>query len=721
MSSMIRTLIRPAGLALAFLGAFWAWGDAAGANAPCDPATACFDVVLSPAALIGDIYADGNMIAGGVNNTRLTLTPGAPHLIEVHNIQDPNTPGFNDVFVYADPRAVTLSATAGRVRTATFYPAKVYVKGLLEVTCDPRGRRPTDVVACRPTIDGVTQPDIAARARATYNLTPGAHALHTDLVGDQANNWASTIRDDVITIKAGLSYVQTARLRASFVLKGLLKVSILPRGLLADIYVDGGLVASQSAAAEVFVAPTERRTVEARAVTDPAANGLYTYADVSRSATVGAGGTRFVNLSPKKTWLAGYLAVTCQINGKTATDDVQCAVSSDGEPVGVLAAGQRATFNLPVGAHALSIATTGASADKWNSPVSTTINTLGGRTTYYTARFSLRPAPTAAPLPIPAPGGAPGINHMGTEKVVLADYFMFWDQATFDGSLTWDVPAPGAYNSDDPGVIQRHVAQAQQACLDGFAVHWFGPQEGRTTGNFDQLLAASAGTNLRHAIVIITNSLPGVSEQAIIDAVNHVLANWGQHPNYLRLGGRPVILFTDMPRPWGSEAAALGGWTRIRQAADPNHNAIWMAEGLVTTYNPLFDGLYVYRIDHRDYPQSWLKQPRWANALRAVERRGNLPLGGLYFADTIAPGFDDTRSANAASDLRAPAPPFARDRRNGGYYADTYSVIPQTNGDFLLVKSFNEWIEGTEIEPGASYGDLYLNLTCEYANGYRSR
>jgi len=48
-------------------------------------------------------------------------------------------------------------------------------------------------------------------------------------------------------------------------------------------------------------------------------------------------------------------------------------------------------------------------------------------------------------------------------------------------------------------------------------------------------------------------------------------------------------------------------------------------------------------------------------------------------------------------------------------------VIPQTGGDFLFVKSYNEWIEGTEIEPGRTYGDLYLNLTCRYANDYRSR
>ncbi len=320
------------------------------------------------------------------------------------------------------------------------------------------------------------------------------------------------------------------------------------------------------------------------------------------------------------------------------------------------------------------------------------------------------PASTAAP----ASGGSPGVNHLGTEKVVLADYVMWYDSSTFDGTKTWDTPSAGAYNSDDYGTIQRHVAQAQQACLNGFAAHWYGPTESRTTHNFNSLLNASAGTGLRHAIVIQTNILPGATEQMIIDAINHVINNWAGSPNYMRLGGKPLLIFTDMPRPWGNDSAALAGWTRIRAATDPNHNTIWMAEGLYPTFNPLFDGLYAYRIDHRDYPQSWLKQKRWADGLRAVSK-------SLYFADTIASGFDDTRSVNAPGDLRSNAPHFARDRRGGGYFADTFAATANTGGDFLFVKSFNEWIEGTEIEPGASYGDLYLNLTCQYANTYRNR
>ena len=132
---------------------------------------------------------------------------------------------------------------------------------------------------------------------------------------------------------------------------------------------------------------------------------------------------------------------------------------------------------------------------------------------------TLAATPTTPPRPTatlaPATAAAPGVNHLGTEKVVLADYVLWYDPDVFDGTKTWDVPAAGPYNSDDYGLIQRHVAQARQACLDGFAVHWYGPTDSRTTNNFQQLLRASAGTGLRHAAVILSNVLPSASEQTI--------------------------------------------------------------------------------------------------------------------------------------------------------------------------------------------------------------
>jgi len=313
---------------------------------------------------------------------------------------------------------------------------------------------------------------------------------------------------------------------------------------------------------------------------------------------------------------------------------------------------------------------------------------------------------------------APSFAHaQATSRPILADYMMWYQPDTFDGSKTFDVPAAGPYHSDDPTTIQHHLALAKRACLDGFAAHWFGVSEPRTTHNFQQLLAASEGSDLRHAVVLLENNLPGITEQHLIQSLRFALEHWANHPNYLKVDGRPVIFFEGMTRPWRGTEAAKAAWARIREATDPQRQAIWFAEGLSPAFNPLFDGLYAYRIDHKHAPRSWLKQPALAARLRKVAQDAGIK---LYFADTIAPGFDDTRSrAVKATDVRTPSPAFARSRANGAYYRDTFSVTPKTGGDLLLVKSFNEWIEGTAIEPGRTYGDLYLNLTCELGAAYR--
>ena len=33
----------------------------------------------------------------------------------------------------------------------------------------------------------------------------------------------------------------------------------------------------------------------------------------------------------------------------------------------------------------------------------------------------------------------------------------------------------------------------------------------------------------------------------------------------------------------------------------------------------------------------------------------------------------------------------------------------------ISISSFNEWVEGHQIEPSVTYGDLYLRLTADFA------
>jgi hypothetical protein len=72
------------------------------------------------------------------------------------------------------------------------------------------------------------------------------------------------------------------------------------------------------------------------------------------------------------------------------------------------------------------------------------------------------------------------------------------------------------------------------------------------------------------------------------------------------------------------------------------------------------------------------------------------------FVATVMPGYDDT-------EIRSPG--YIVDRRNGSCYNSFWSVAKSSLPDAYIITSFNEWHEGTEIEPSLEYSDLYINLT----------
>jgi hypothetical protein len=58
------------------------------------------------------------------------------------------------------------------------------------------------------------------------------------------------------------------------------------------------------------------------------------------------------------------------------------------------------------------------------------------------------------------------------------------------------------------------------------------------------------------------------------------------------------------------------------------------------------------------------------------------------------------------------------DRRNGERYRVLWQEAIKTEPDWVLITSWNEWGEGTEIEPSFQLGDQYLQITAEYAKPF---
>jgi len=349
-----------------------------------------------------------------------------------------------------------------------------------------------------------------------------------------------------------------------------------------------------------------------------------------------------------------------------------------------------------------------------------------------------KPSPTATTAPTKAPPAAtpteskpqaaaniagatgPAPGSLGP-RLVLANYFAWYSPSSWSGCniSAGDKPSQ-LYNSDDPATMATQIRQAMSAGIDGFTLQWFAPGE-RTDHNLATLLAQSQGTPFRSTVIFLRHIWPGTpapSQPEVINALRYLMDHYAGNPNFLTLEGRPVIFFTDLPRvPTAPGQTAQQAWAAIRAQADPQHKAWWIAEGLDPSYLAVFDGLYVYKIIHADYPQAYLKAATWAASVKSWEQKTGQRK--LWWA-TITPGWDDLRST-CVSDIRTPSKPFKQDRADGAFYQATAEAALATNPDGLWINSWNEWVEGTYIEPGVQYGDRYLQLTAQIAARFKKQ
>jgi len=332
------------------------------------------------------------------------------------------------------------------------------------------------------------------------------------------------------------------------------------------------------------------------------------------------------------------------------------------------------------------------------------------------------PPPTPTPLPAtPTPkpvalAAAVAPGQARVERKVLANYFAWFDGNGWDDCniSAGDNPLR-RYNSDEPEAIAEHVRVARNAGIDGFTLQWATPGD-RTDRNFATLLNKSQGTDFQSTVVFLRHIWPGANQGNTIAAIRHLQSQYGGHPNFLRIQGRPVIFFTDVYRvPLAAGQNAKQAWASIRAQVDPNKQYWWIAEGLDASFLSVFDGLWVYKVSHAAYPNDYVKASRWAANVRGWEQRTGEP---KLWVGTLMPGWDDRR-AGCRPDVRVPSQPFVRPREDGNFYRATYNAAVKSNPDILWIHSFNEWVEGTYIEPSQFYGDAYMNLTRDFASRFK--
>src|SRR5579884_3750904 len=276
---------------------------------------------------------------------------------------------------------------------------------------------------------------------------------------------------------------------------------------------------------------------------------------------------------------------------------------------------------------------------------------------------------------------------------VLAMYYAWFDNNTWGSGKLSDQPV-SPYVSADRGTIDRQVTQAQSAGIDGFELDWWGPGN-PTDSNLQTLLSVAGAHGFKVTADFDLNSPFVHNAGDATNALNYLKRYFGD-PSWFRFNGKPVVVF------YGIRAYDLGTWAAIRAAVDPNHDAIWIGEGDIFSYLNVFDGIHPYSI-------AWSPDP--ASQLASYASRTRSYPGKLWMV-TVMPGYDDTHLGRPNG--------FAVDRQGGAYYTRVWQGAIATHPDLISITSWNEWLEGSQIEPSRAYGDQYLQLTRQMSDQYKS-
>ncbi len=274
-------------------------------------------------------------------------------------------------------------------------------------------------------------------------------------------------------------------------------------------------------------------------------------------------------------------------------------------------------------------------------------------------------------------------------------------------SASTHYPAIGAYDSHDPALVARHCRWAAEAGIDTLILSWWGFRH-YTDGPVPLILDACRTHGLSATLYYETCPNPKTPEATARDLAR-ALERYAGHPAYLKVAGKPVVFV------YGRAVGQLGleGWLRtavlLNDRVEPD--AALVGDGFSDAAAHVFDGLHTYntagqiRQKPPDAVREWAEgtYPHWVGLADAARRISTL---------TVIPGYDDTK-------IREPG--LAVPRHGGRSYRVQWEEAIRADPHWVLITSFNEWHEGSEIEPSAEFGRQYLDATAEFARRFKPR
>jgi len=195
-----------------------------------------------------------------------------------------------------------------------------------------------------------------------------------------------------------------------------------------------------------------------------------------------------------------------------------------------------------------------------------------------------------------------------------------------------------------------------------------------------------------------------VRQGGALKDVLYLLEHYAKHPAWLKVNGKPVLFV------YGRAVGEIkvDGWLEVISEANKQFpgGAVFIGDQLSRNAARVFDGIHTYNPTGSIAGKSVEQIRTWAHTTfpKWVETAGTNRIA----CATIIPGYDDTTQGR-------PNPRPITDRHDGQSYRALWEEAVKASPDWVLITSWNEWHEGSEIEPSVENGERELKTTAIFA------
>jgi len=271
------------------------------------------------------------------------------------------------------------------------------------------------------------------------------------------------------------------------------------------------------------------------------------------------------------------------------------------------------------------------------------------------------------------------------------------------------LPEIREYNDRDHSVINTHIRWSQRAGIDFWSTSWWGPGSREDITLLNYILQNPNLGNIKIAILYETvgrtNNFQDYS--ALGPDITYLANNYFSHPNYLKINGKPVIIVY-LTRVLSAYGTLQNSLSSMRQAAANAGYELYIMGDQVFGSPPasagdiaLLDAIMNYDVygsmgvagyaSLRAVTAYYSDQAGWKMLAKSV---------GRDYSPAVTPGFND-KGVRSGHDLVSRK--LTQDAGFGSLFREMLrgakTVTDSDIGHMILVTSWNEWHEDTQIEP----------------------